>query len=483
MRSGVACAVVLVAAAVGCAAWAGGTRTAANAPTTQDFVSRPDLRPPPVHVITPAHGTAPGYVFIAPKKEVDQAGPMILDDRGDVVWFHPLDTHGVTDFRVQRYRGRPVLTWWRGETKKGVGNGRYVVADERYHVIANVRAGHNLSGDIHEFKITPRNTALFTVYRRVETDLSSIGGPPDGSVMEGVVQEVAIPSGRVLFEWHSFPQIGVDESYESLPEDENEPYDYFHLNAIEEDRDGTLLVSARHTHAIYKIRRSDGKVLWRLGGKQSDFEMGPGTAFAWQHDIRRQKDGTLTLFDNAAEHPNPKLHSKVLVLRVDERRRTATFVRSYAHPKKLLSTSQGNAQFLPDGHVFVGWGANEYFSEFDRQGRVLLDARFGGGGADSYRAYRFRWVGRPTDRPAVAVRPGKAAGRVVVYASWNGATAVRSWRVLIGEFGTPLRSAAEAPKDGFETAIRVASSAKRFAVQALDANGRVLRTSGTVSRG
>src|SRR5262249_53869871 len=206
----------------------------------------------------------------------------------------------------------PVLTWWRGETAKGVGNGRYVVADDSYHVSANVRAGHNLSGDIHEFLITPRNTALFTVYRRVKTDLSSMGGSSGGSVMEGVVQEVSIPTGGVLFEWHSFPQIALDESYEQLPEDGEEPFDYFHLNAIEEDRDGTLLVSARHTHAIYKIRRSDGKVLWRLGGKQSDFNMGRGTAFAWQHDIRRQKDGTLTLLDNAAEHPNPHLPSHVL---------------------------------------------------------------------------------------------------------------------------------------------------------------------------
>src|SRR5262249_15448946 len=138
-RGAIACATVLVAAAVGCAAWAAGMRTAATAPPTQHFVSRPDLRPPPVHVVTPAHGTAQGLVFIAPKKEVDQAGPMILDDRGNVVWFHPLDTHGVTDFRVQRYRGRVVLTWWRGETAKGVGNGRYVIADDSYHVVANVR--------------------------------------------------------------------------------------------------------------------------------------------------------------------------------------------------------------------------------------------------------------------------------------------------------------------------------------------------------
>jgi hypothetical protein len=79
----------------------------------------------------------------------------------------------------------------------------------------------------------------------------------------------------------------VDESYEPIPKPASAPWDYFHINAIEPDRDGSLLISARHTHAIYKIRRSDGAVVWRLGGKQSDFTLGPGASFAWQHDIRR----------------------------------------------------------------------------------------------------------------------------------------------------------------------------------------------------
>src|SRR4051812_19753080 len=251
-----ALALLLVCAACGETAPQG--EPAARKPPVQHFVSRADLRPPPVHVVVAAHGTAPGYIFIAPKKEVEQAGPLILDDRGQVVWFQPLDTHGVTDFRVQRYRGKPVLTWWRGETAKGIGNGRYVIYDDSYHLIANVTAGHGLSGDIHEFLITPRNTALFTVYRRVSSDLSTLGGRGDGKVEEGVVQEVDIKTGRVLFEWHSLPHVSPDESYEPVPKDESEPFDYFHLNAIEEDGEGALLISARHTHAIYKIRKRDG---------------------------------------------------------------------------------------------------------------------------------------------------------------------------------------------------------------------------------
>jgi hypothetical protein len=133
---------------------------------------------------------------------------------------------------------------------------------------------------------------------------------------------------------------------------------------------------------------------------------------------------------------------------------------------------------LPDGHVFVGWGSNEYFTEFDRSGRILLDVRFGSGESDSYRAYRFPWVGHPTDRPAVAAR--WARGRAFVYASWNGATEVRSWRVLAGESRGRLRAIAEAPKHGFETRIAVPAGSRYVQVQALDERGRALRASQAV---
>jgi hypothetical protein len=460
-------------AAGGCGAnerGAARTTTPAKEPPSQHYRSRPDLRPPPVRVLTSANGAAPGYLFVAPKKQVAQAGPLILDSNGQVVWFRPLDTKGVTDFRVQRYRGRPVLTWWRGETDKGVGNGRYVVTDRSYRVIANVRAGHGLAGDIHEFLLTPRDTALITIYRSVRRDLTAVGGPKDGAIKEGVVQEVDVATGKVLFEWHSDPWIGLAESYEPVPKDGSE-WDYFHLNAIDVDADGDLLVSARHTHAVYKISRKDGSVVWRLGGKQSDFALGPGVRFAWQHDARRQPDGTLTLFDNAASRPREGAASRVLVLRLDERAHRATLVRSYEHRPPLLSTSQGNAQFLPGGHVLVGWGSNPYLTELAADGRTLLDLRFGAGKVDSYRAYRFAWEGAPADRPAVA------AGGGALFVSWNGATRVTRWRALAGD--VPVATVA---KGGFETRIPVARG-RTYAVQALDPGGRVLAVSRAVRVG
>ena len=200
---------------------------------------------------------------------------MILDDAGQLVWFHPLDTEGVTDFRAQRYDGRPVLTWWRGKSELGVGDGHYVIVDDAYREIATVSAGNGLTGDIHEFLITDRDTALITIYHELPADLSSIGGPKDGAILEGVVQELDIGTGRVLFEWHSAPEVELEESYAEVPKaekgEEADAYDYFHINSVAEDEDGNFLVSARNTHAVYKISRARRKVMWRLGGKRSDY--------------------------------------------------------------------------------------------------------------------------------------------------------------------------------------------------------------------
>src|ERR671913_546460 len=369
------------------------------------FRSRPELRPPAIEITHQAHGTGPGYIFVAAKKGAGQDGPMIFDNLGRLVWFSK-DRYA-TDFKVQRYMGEPVLTWWEGEILAGHGVGEYVIFDGSYREITRVQAGNGYRGDLHEFSITPQDTALLTAYTETQTDLSAIGGPKEGMTWGGIAQELDIETGEVLFEWRSLEHVGVEESYRKPPQDPSTPLDYFHINTIEIDFDGNWLISAKGTSAVYKIDRKSGEILWRLGGKESDFEMGKGTRFASQHDSRRQSDGTITIFDNGAP---PQVHeqSRTIVLELDMDEMSATLVREYTHPKELLSTSQGNAQILPNSNVFVGWGSAPYISEYSKDGELLFDASFSGS-AQSYRAFRLPWSGDPDDDPAVAVERGSDA--------------------------------------------------------------------------
>src|SRR5215212_10112756 len=233
------------------------------------FRSRSDLSPPAVEVTTQAHDTAPGYIFVAPEKgDGRQGGSLIVDNKGQVVWFRPLQgTLGrAHDLKVQSYRGKSVLTWMDGVNE-------YVIFDHSYREMARFGAGNGRKGDHHEFLISPQSTALITIYSPVPRDLSSIGGLKNDKLWQGIVQEIDIQSGEVIFEWHSLDHVGLEESYATVSQDGSLGFDYFHINSIDVDHDNNLLVSARETFAVYKIDRNSGQIIWRLGGKKSDFEM------------------------------------------------------------------------------------------------------------------------------------------------------------------------------------------------------------------
>jgi hypothetical protein len=444
------------------------------------FRSRPDLSPPVVEVAKKAHDTAPGYIFVAPEEGVaSQGGSMIVDDRGEVVWFRPLQgRYGrAHDLKVQSYRGKSVLTWMDGVNE-------YVIFDHSYHEIARLSAGNGRNGDHHEFLISPQDTALITIYDKVPRDLSALGGSKDSVVWQGIVQELDIETGEVLFEWHSLDHVGLDESYATLSQDGRPGFDYFHVNSIEVDNDSNLIVSARQTFAVYKIDRKSGEVIWRLGGKMSDFQMGPGTRFAFQHDARRQRDGTISIFDNGttvfhSNVPEAVEGSRGIVLELDEEQMSASLVREYTHPDEQHAHAAGNVQVLPNSNVFVGWGRALAISEFSKDGELLFDARLPPH-SRSYRYFRFPWSGHPTDRPA-AVAERTSEEELEVYASWNGATEVSSWEVLAGPRPDQMEPLGSVPRNGFETAMVVQSPHPYVAVRAKDRSGRVLGTTEPVT--
>jgi hypothetical protein len=438
------------------------------APKPPAFLSRTDLRIPALTVTHSSQGLAPGLLLLAPYNAPvpAQAGALIADNSGAVVWEQPLANLVTSDFRVQTHRSAPVLTWWQGLIKLGHGVGSYVIADTAYAPVARIGAGNGHQGDLHEFLLTDRGTALLTTYTVTPHDLRAVGGSAKGTIQDAIFQEIDLATGKVLLEWRSLDHIPITESYWPVGSD----WDYVHVNSIAVDHDENLLVSSRNTHTIYKIDRRTGAIIWRLGGKHSNFAVTDDAKFAWQHDARRQPDGSITLFDNGDKV------SRAVVLAVDEHSRRASLQRAYAHHARLFADSQGNVQVLPNGNVLVGWGAQPYVSEFTGNGELLFDARLASGYI-SYRTYRVPWSGRAPGRPAVAVvRTGSTTD---VHVSWNGDTSVRRWTVLEDAYGTTV--AGTAPRTGFETVIPVSRKLKRLRVQATDAAGRTLATSAVIT--
>jgi hypothetical protein len=379
------------------------------------------------------------------------------------------------DLRTQTYRGRPVLTWWEGTI---LGTGEAVIMDTSYREIARVRAGNGHQVDPHEFLLTPDGTALITCSpTTVSADLSSVGGSRHGRVAESVIQEVDVQTGRVLLEWRSLEHVSVSESY-MWPG--HGVYDFMHANSIDITPDGNLLVSGRHTWAVYKLERLTGRVMWRLGGKRSDFAMGHGTQFAWQHDARQVDNRTITVFDDGAaffegNHRYRQTHSQSrgLALDVDHGARKVHLGRSYRHRPELITGGFGNMQTLPDGDVVVGWGDLPVFSRFDASGNALEDVNVPAIYA-SYRGYHQPWAATPAQRPAAAARRHPGGRATTVYASWNGATGHSAWAVRAGPHPSKLRRMAIRRREGFETAIDVPRTGGYVSVTALDSAGRAL---------
>jgi hypothetical protein len=450
------------------AAWPRETRAQAAAPGTWSFLSDPSLAPPTLSV-TALNDPAPGLVFLTSLTGPGQRGPMLVDNAGNIVWFRKTSSVAI-NFRRQAYKGKPVLTWWQGTINPlGFGQGDGLIVDSRYETVATVKAGNGFAADVHEFLLTAEGTALITIYNEKTVDLTPVGGSPAHNTLDSIIQEIDIASGAVLFEWHSLDHIPLTDSYSPILD----PYDYFHVNSIDVDLDGNLIVSARNTSCIYKLDRKTGEVLWKLGGISSDFAIGPGVEFMFQHDARAHPDGTITLFDDGTG--SLAHQSRGLRIGVDVTSKTTAMLQQYPHASPpLASSAMGNAQVLPGDGMIVGWGTSPYVTEFGPLGDVRFDATFPGG-AWNYRAFRNTWVGEPASRPALAVKGATA------YASWNGSTETVWWRVQGGSSAASLAPIATVRKAGFETAIKLKARPKVVSVTALDAKKRELASSRAVA--
>jgi hypothetical protein len=448
----------------------------------QHYLSAPELTPSTVTITTPAKaGAASGDLFLAPYQGVGSAGPMIAEQNGALVWFHPLPPgESATNFQVQSYEGQPALTWWQGRIiRVGFGEGEDVIYNNAYHQVATVRAGNGYHADLHEILLAPQGTAWIDAFDPIHMNLASVHGSPHGILLDSVIEEVDIKTGLVMWEWHALGHIPLSDSLNHVSSGEY-PWDYVHINSISPGTSGDVLLSSRNTWTLYDVDMHTGGYNWVLGdGGHSSFKLGPGVRFYWQHDAQFQPGGLISLFNNASDPPKER-ESSGLLLRPDFSNHTVTLVKRFVNPSKtLLASSQGDTLSLPSGDWLLGYGGLPNFTELDASGHVLLDGTLGKNVQD-FRTYLSPWSATPTTAPAIAVQAGMgSAGTATVEASWNGATAVASWQVLAGASAETLVPLATTPRQGFETTIHVSTTAPDLAVRALSASGQTLGVSTT----
>jgi hypothetical protein len=374
----------------------------ASAATRATAVTPVPTAPPPVTSLVHGIGSKEGDFFITPTGDTTTYanGPEIVNGSGKVIWFRAVPAGDTaSDFREQTYQGKPVLAWWQGTGLGGVSDGEVIIANTKGHQIATVKAGDGLTTDGHEFLITKQNTALVLSYDVTTANLTSIGGAANQSIIDGVVQEVNIKTGKVLLNWNSATHVPYSASEQPLPASTSTPWDWFHVNAVHLNTDGSLLIDARDTWAAYDVNRATGKVNWTIGGKDSSFTEkaargqkldSVGEIFSWQHDPEALGNNVYTWFDNESAGTANYPYSRIVTVKVNPKTKTATLIKTDNQPDHLSAASQGDGQTLKDGNLVVGWGILPYVSEFSPSGALLNNLEFPTG-VNTYRAYRQPW--------------------------------------------------------------------------------------------
>ena len=384
----------------------------------------------------------------------------------------------------------------------GWGHGHGVIMDKHYRFVKSIEppGSYQASSDMHEFYVLPGGkTALMTQYLRSVHNLCQYDLCYGlAYIQQGAFQEVDIETGESLFSWRSLDHVDIDESY-VLPASteisgsgaiQSSPWDYFHINSVDKNADGDYLISARHVSAIYKISGEDGHVIWRLNGARSDYRLADFN-FGFQHDARfvvdNEKETIITIFDNASNGYNQtERHSSGIKVRLDHYSKVAYLVQKYEPPitaqgGQHVSKSQGNYQELADGNVILGWGNDAFWTEYTPMGEIVFYGHIGVRNTMNYRVHKFNnWVGLPMTKPALWTysKTGDYSDPMWAYASWNGATEIRSWRFSFGNNrGGPWDTLPPVGKTGFETAVRYDATAKYTFAEALDADGERLGVS------
>ncbi len=461
--------------------------------TTKDtlsFVSAPDLHPPIVTGGPTSVGEQlPGDIMIAnfydltQQPMVGQSGPLILGGNLQPIWFRPVPENVVaSNLMAQTYEGKPVLSWWQGDvTATGqINSGQDVVVNQHYQKIATLKGADGWIPTLHEFVIRG-HYAWVTANKNVPAQLAEYGGVNGGAMIDSAVQEYDLRTGKLVYSWVASKHISENDSY-AVPPENGFPWDVYHVNSIDPLSNGTFLVSMRNTWAMYLVNERTGAIEWTLGGKHSSFEVPKTDQFQWQHDAQMLNATTVSVFDDhccmitgAGVYLNATGPSRGLVLKLDPTAHTVKLEKLYSHGVTVQSRYMGNVQTLPNGNAFVGWGDVPFMSEFSKSGQLIFDAVLPSPDI-TYRAYVQNWVGKPLYPPSGAAR--RSGDRTTVYASWNGATQVTSWKVLALDGGTGSATVVgQMPKAKFETPIHVTTSATRFKVEALNSARKVIGTS------
>jgi len=380
---------------------------------------------------------SPGYIFMAsfdpsafaPGGNGGSPYLLILDNKGNPFFYKKMSNFCI-DFKLQP---SGMITYFDSRV------GYFYGMNSNFSIVDSFYCGNGYATDFHELQILPDNHYLIIGQDYEKIDMSKIvsGGDTSAIVTGDIIQEMD-QNKNVVFQWRSWDHFKITDATDDI-DLTGSTIDYVHSNAIELDSDTNYLISSRHLDEITKINRETGDIMWRLGGKNNQFQfINDSIGFSHQHDIRRLPNGDITLFDDGNLHWD-ELSSRAVEYKLNDTDKTAELVWQFVNSPDENSAAMGNVQRLKNGNSIIGWGTGSpAITEVTPQGTKVFELSLPQN-IWNYRAFRFE-LDSSYYKPFVSVLESPANGSfisdTVIILQWSRNKFAQSFYIQVSRDST-----------------------------------------------
>ncbi len=297
-----------------------------------------------------------GYLLLAPyvRYNLKYGRLLIMDTRGNII-FERESNGAINYFKQWKINGGTFYSYGIDDSSAyhiTLSAGHIVILDSALNEIKQVHLlpykdittsrGEDLG--LHDFiMFSPEHYITMTTYARHVNNIPVFLTPsPNCKVATTIIQEVKNDSVTWQWDGSKFPEFYVNSEVSNNFYDTVVPQDYMHINSMFIDpRDSNLIISLRQLNQVVKISRRTGEIVWRLGGRNSDFQLTADQVFLRQHNAVLTDDKTLLIFDNGEKAQRP--YSRILEFGLDEGNKKVTTFKSY-RILEPLTESLGSVQ-------------------------------------------------------------------------------------------------------------------------------------------
>ncbi len=303
-----------------------------------------------------ASKNAPGYLYL-------------FDSNGRIVWYQPTFGKGVGTSNFDA-RTKTFQCQIGSNTYERFCNSAVYVVDLYGNTILHKAAADLPNPLIHHAisRLSDGNIAIGNFYDG-QFDLTKWGGSEDETV-RGDGFSVVNPAGEMIWEWNAFDHINpADDPKIMDPRGEyavNYRKDWLHLNSVESDVDGNILISFNKLNQFWKIDSKTGEIIYRLG-KDGDISIPEEGYMSHQHFVIPNPYGEVMLFDNGYSSEI----SRVLAFKIDEATKTAEISKNIPLPADYFSPNQSSACMIDEDHVLFGAVGPRIVGVMELSGRIL----------------------------------------------------------------------------------------------------------------